>query len=322
MSSSTVTNAPPGQRNPTLGLIYAVAGAAVVSTNFITGKYGLGGKDVSAGFNSGTFSLVWCTAAAVYCFIACASRGRRNLALPLRLVLPMVLLGAFTGIGMLVGWEGLKLLNESFASFLYRFGPVFAILVGAIVLKEKLSALEIVCLMIMVAGGCLATIGQWKVVGTGVVLVMLSCAAAAVQHLIAKVYSRAIGTSTLVFYRASIGALTVALWLMVRGGADFDVPARYWAVTLLGALLGPCIGYLLTWRAFRYWDLARSGIVWTAQPLFVLPMAWLAFGRLAQPQELAGGAVILAGAAVLAWVHLRHATRGPVPQPGDISTGE
>jgi len=280
------------------GFLYSLGGTVLVSTNFITAKYGL------KGFNSETFSLVWTAAAAFYSLlVVLVSRQWQQMALSPSAARSIALMGLATGAGMILGWAGLARLDPSFAAFLWRFQPVLAIMLGILFLGERLSLKEIAPVAVMIFGGCLSTIGRWDVVGLGTMLTLLACVAVAVQMVIAKARVHEIHPNILVVYRVGIGAAVIMLWTFLRGKADFAVEASYWYVTLLGALLGPCVSFLLTFRSYRYWDLSRSSMVKTAQPLFVLPLAYIAFGQLPAGKELFGGSIILVGAFGLAWIH-------------------
>jgi drug/metabolite transporter (DMT)-like permease len=287
------------QGNSFKGFFYALGGTVLVSTNFITAKYGL------RGFNPETFSLIWTSAAAIYAFLIVFVMGQRQqLVVHTHVIGKIALIGFTTGAGILLGWAGLARLDPSFASFLWRFSPVLVITFGALFLGERLSIKELVCIAIMVLGGCISVIGRWHIAGIGLIMTLLACCATAVQRLTAKIAVAETHPNILVFYRVSIGALIIALWTFFTGKADFDVKVSYWLVTLLGAFLGPCASFLLTFRSYRYWDLSRSGIVLTTQPLFVLPLAYLFLGKLPVGRELFGGCLILTGALWLAWIHL------------------
>ncbi len=269
-----------------------------MSTNFVTAKYGL------QGFNPETFSLVWTSAATFYSFIVIVLAGHlKNLVIPLHTIKNIILLGLATGVGMILGWAGLSLLDPSFASFLWRFGPVLTIVLSVIILHEKIKGKEIIPIAIMISGGVLSTVGRWHIVGAGVVLTLLACCAVSVQMLIAKMKVVEIHPNVLVFYRVGLAALCITIWTFLTGRANFNVASPYWGSTLLGAFLGPCASFLLTFRSYRYWDLSRSSMVLTAQPLLVLPMAYIAFGRIPIGRELIGGFVILVGAFWLVWSH-------------------
>jgi drug/metabolite transporter (DMT)-like permease len=227
----------------------------------------------------------------------------RELAIPKKKVRSILLLGLATGSGMVLAWSGLSLLDPSFASFLWRFSPVLIIILSVFILGERLRLIEAVPIGIMVLGGAMTTYGRWHIVGTGVILTLLGCVAVAVQMLVVKLNVKEIHPNVLVFYRVSLAALFIALWSAMTGKLNFEISAPHLAVTLLGAFLGPCASFLLTFRSYRYWELSRSSIVLTAQPLFVLPMAALVFGTIPTGLELAGGFVILGGAFFLVLLH-------------------
>lgn len=286
-------------RSDTLkGLLYSLAGAILGSTNFVTAKYGV------KGFNPETFSLVWTSAAAVYTLLIVLATGhRRQLELPAYAVKKVALMGVVTGAGMVLSWAGLARLDPSFSAFLWRFSPVLTIVLSVLFLDEKLLGKEWVPIAVMFLGGCLSTVGRWRIVGVGTILTLLACFAASVQMLIAKMETSEIDPNILAFYRVGVGALAIALWTFLMGKADFDVAASYWAVTLLGAFLGPCAQFLFIFRSYQYWDLSRSSIVRLSQPLFVLPLAYFILGKFPTSIELAGGLLIMAGAFWLGWIH-------------------
>lgn len=296
---------PPTPRDPVRGFVWALAGTALVSTNFVTAKYAL------RGFNPETFSTVWTGAAALYAlaWLAVTGRGREAVGI-WREPGKTGLLGLLTGAGMVLTWSGLQRLDPSFAALLWRFMPVMILLLGVVFLRERIRGIEVVPLVLMVAGGAAGTVGRWDVVGAGVVLTLVAAVAGAGQMLLAKLLVARHSPAAVVFARLGLAAVLIAAWTVALGRADFRVAPSYWAVTLLGALLGPCVSHILQFRSYQHWELSRAGIVLAAQPLFVLPMAVLILGETPQWRELAGGALILAGAFWLGVLSLR-----PAPAP-------
>lgn len=286
------------KQNNTKGFLFALAGTILVSSNFVTAKHGL------KGFNPYTFSMIWTIAATCFAFIITVLSNRiRELILPRHLILRMVALGFATGLGMLLGWAGLALLDPSFASFLWRFGPALTIIASYVVLRERMSAWEILPFVIMLIGGVISTVGVWHAVATGVVLTFLACVTVAIQMLIAKKSITDLHPNTLVFYRVGGAAVAITLYTLLINKVEFSGDITHWTATLAGALLGPCCSFLLTFRSYRYWSLSRSSIVLTIQPLFVLPVAYIVFGRIPTTLQLVGGAIILIGALWLAKLH-------------------
>jgi len=290
------------------GLLYSVTGMIFLSGGLITAKYAL------SGFNPEMFSTVWCISAAVYAFIIVLATGRTRQIFQLNRTerANIILLGIFTGVGMILGCAGLARLDPSFAAFLWRFLPLLTILSGIIWLGERLMLKEILPIIIMIAGGAISTIGRWNIVGTGVILVLLACVTAAVQMIIGKTQSTSIHPTILIFYRSLISALLVTIWTITTDKVDFSPVKSYWIVTIAGAFLGPVAGFWLTFQSYRFWDLTRSSIVLTVQPIVVLPLAYMFLRQLPSKQGFIGGMIILAGALWLTYIHLARARKNKV----------
>jgi drug/metabolite transporter (DMT)-like permease len=286
------------RRNNTKGFLYALGGTLLVSTNYVTAKYGL------KGFNPETFSLIWTLTAAFYALIVIIISGKtKHLLIPAKSLRSIAVLGLATGAGMILAWSGLALLDPSFASFLWRFSPVLIIILSALFLGERLRLIEVMAISIMVLGGALTTFGRWHIVGTGVTLTLLGCVAVATQMLMVKRNVTTIHPNILVFYRVFLAALVITVWAIINGKLQLRISGPHLLVTLIGAFLGPCASFLLTFRSYRYWELSRSSMLLTAQPLIVLPLAYAAFGKIPSGLELLGGFVIIAGAFILVWLH-------------------
>ena len=280
------------------GFLYALGGTLLVSTNYITAKYAL------KGMNPETFSFVWTLAASVYAFLIVLFTGKyRGLRISRGSVPGIAILGIATGSGMILAWSGLALLDPSFASFLWRFSPVLIIILSYFFLGERLRPIEIVPIAAMVLGGAITTVGRWDIVGTGVALTLIGCVAVAIQMIVVKLNIEIIHPNIMVFFRVFLAAVITGLWALASGRFDLNVGISYVLVAALGAFLGPCASFLLTFRSYRYWDLSRSSIVLTGQPLLVIPMAYVAFGKLPTGFELFGGLIILGGAFWLVWLH-------------------
>jgi len=272
------------------GLSFSLLGTFLVSTNFVTAKYAL------QGFDPLTFSLVWCSAATFYTLIIIYfTQQQKQLALSRESLRPIILLGLLTGIGMLLGWKGLAILDPSFVAFLKRFEPVLVILLSFIYFKERLVFGEILAIILITLGGIGSALGRWHVIGEGLIFIVGSSVAFALQLFLAKTRVHNVPPIILVFYRISIATGTIALWAIGEGGLNFNVTSHYWVVTFLGALLGPCLSFLCTFNSYRYWELSRSTIVLMLQPLFALLLAAIFLQQFPTKQELIGGFIILIG---------------------------
>ncbi|HUU42643.1 MAG TPA: DMT family transporter [Planctomycetota bacterium] len=307
-----MTHTPRHVEDTRKGFAFALSGTVLISTYFVTGKYALGA------FNTETFCFLWTSATTVFSLGIVIARGNlRDLVLPRR-ALPAVLgVCLCTGVGMVLLYDGIRRLDPSFVAFLARLFPAMVIVLGVVFLKERLRMIELAPMGVMVLGGIVSVWGRWGAVGAGVALALTGYLLFAFHRLFAKLSTAHVKASVLVFYRALGGWMVVTAWMLVLRRADFDVAPRYWWVLLVGALLGPCLGNMLSFHSYRYWSMSRNVMVLTIQPLIVLPLAWAVFRKLPEPQALVGGAVILAGSVWISWIYLQK-PKTPLPAAGPV----
>ena len=252
--------------NPRKGFLLALASIILLAVSLVSTKYAL--REI----NPETLSLVWTTSAAVFAFLFLLLRGfGRELRIPGRLVVPVLVLGLFTGVDIILNFASMRLLDPTFAAFLWCFLPVVSIILSLLFLGEKLSARELPPMAVMLFGAMASTYGQWPIVGRGVILISVAVLFAAAQALIAKVVVPDIHPRVLVFYRNGMAAVGIAAWIVPAGRFDLSlVHLDTWIVVLGGAILGPWAGVMLFFASLRYWELSRFSLVQITQPLFVL----------------------------------------------------
>jgi len=292
--------------NPVRGFTLSLLGTVFLACNYVTAKYAMGQPGVS-GFNPETLAVVWMWAATIYALIwAVGTRKVKELRLrgsPLRW---MLALGVANAICQLTTWQGLQRLDPSFAAFLWRFAPMMAILMGAVLLKEKIRPWEWVAVALMIGGGAWSSAGTFTAEWVGIALSLVSSFFSAAQWPLAKGGGKGLPSVTMNFYRVGVAAAGVTIYALAVGKLDFSqAHVSHWWVTLLGSFLGPFLSYVLMFKSYEYWAMSRSAIVWTLQPLVVLPLAYGVFGTIPTSAKLWGGLVMVVAAVWLAALHRR-----------------
>jgi drug/metabolite transporter (DMT)-like permease len=302
MSNVTATARPSVPANPVKGFLYALTGTALGGWSaFVFAKHALHPEE---GFTPAMFALLWAAAALGYLLVLLRIRGELKLLWAGRVAIGGLLLsGLFAGATGIFCWAGLARLDPSFAAFLGRFSPVLVILGGAVFLRERLTWLEVVAVGVMLFGGFFSLIGNWNVVGAGVVLMILSCVSGALWRLTTKMQSHYIPPMVANVWRLAVTALLLLVWVGVRGDWAIHAEPSRWAALLVGAFLGPCLGITLVLTSYRYWAVSRAAMVWMAEPLFVLPVALLLPSAALTLRQFIGGMIIMLGGFWLVWMH-------------------
>jgi drug/metabolite transporter (DMT)-like permease len=275
------------------GFALAFAGMVLLACNYITAKTAL------EAFNPVTFSVLWYVFATAYSLILICLMGQvSQLRLSGKDFRMMMLLGLTLTGSAALGWAALKLMDPTFSAFLGRLTPVMAILLGVVMLKETIRTQEWMCVLVMVAGGALSTMGgTWRAEWLGITLTLLASLFTALQFTIGKLGGSNIQPLVMNVYRTGVAGTLFILWCVFMGGFDLTVAQpRHWYAIFLGALLGPCLSVTLLYASYRYWDLSRTAMVLTLQPLAVMPMAYILFQTFPGGWKLVGGLLIMVGA--------------------------
>ncbi|MFO7900632.1 MAG: DMT family transporter [Planctomycetota bacterium] len=296
--------------NPARGFSFALSGTSILAiTTFVLAKYAL---RPDGGFPPALFALGWTASSSLFLLLGLAARGRlRQLRLPRAAAGHVLVAGLIGGVAHILFWSGLARLDPSLTAFLMRFSPVLVILLSAVFLGERLSGLEVAGVGLMVAGGCVSSLGDWgsSDLRAGVILILLCCAAASVWRILIKARSHHVHPMVGNFYRLALAALVIAPWAAASGASAAGVAADSWGVLLLGSLLGPCIGMSLTFNSYRYWDLSKTSMVMMVQPLIVVPVAAFMPQSSLTLVQFVGGMIILAGGLWVVWQHSRAGRR-------------
>jgi drug/metabolite transporter (DMT)-like permease len=290
------------------GFLLASTGTVLIATNYISVKYAL------SGMNAETFAWLWTLSAAVYAFIYIQLTGQGpSLNIGRDQVRIMAAIGVLNGLNAYLTWKGLSYIAPALSSFIWRFLPVFSILLGVIFLKESFLPAELLPMGLMILGTFTTVATRWESVSTGVLFSFSGCVVSSLQLLLVKIAVRKVKPGVVVFYRNLLGSLVVAAIMLLTHQANLNARLPFLAVAVLGPLHGEVISFILTFKSYTYWSLSYSSLVRTLDPLLVLPLGYLAYHYIPGPREFIGGSMILVGAVAFVLLHLQSTRPGSKP---------
>lgn len=227
---------------------------------------------------------------------------------------PILLAGAFFA-GDLFFWH-LSIVNTTVANatFFATTAPVWVVLGGWLVLRERFEAATIVGLACALAGGA-ALIWESLDIDPGRVRGDLYGVVTAVffgGYFLAVREARKTGGAARVTYLSSL--VTAALLLVVALLFDDRVLPRSlegWAVLAALALVSHAGGQGLLAFSLGHLPAAFSSLVIFLEALAAAGFAWAILGEALSPLQVAGGAIILLGI----WIARPRRRPNPVPTP-------
>jgi drug/metabolite transporter (DMT)-like permease len=309
----------PKMRRQLTGFALASGGMLLLSCNYITAKTAM------QGFNPKTFAALWYIVATGYSLVLTFALGQGSqLKIRGKELRLMLWLGITLTLSALFGWAGLSKMDPTFNAFLGRLTPMMTILLGVVLLKEHVRPLEWLAVAVMVGGGVLSTMGgTWQAEWWAIVLTLAASFCTALQFTLGKFGGdKHIPPLVMNVYRTAVAAIAITVVTLAIGEFDLAMAEpRHWGALLLGALLGPCLSVTLIYDSYRYWEMTRTAMVLTLQPLAVLPMAYVIFHDIPGGWKLIGGLIILAGGLWLVALHRPPHNKSALPDGGRDADG-
>jgi drug/metabolite transporter (DMT)-like permease len=226
----------------------------------------------------------------------------------------LILLGAADyGVGGLLYIGSLRHIDAALAFLLVYTFPAMVTLISVIIGREKLRpslVLAVVLTFIGVAmvleAGMAITGEQW--IGVGMVLsaaLILAVSLVFCEGLMDRLSASQISFVT----HGSGGVLMLSLLPFVGLRPDILLEPRNLIVLIYISVFGTAISMILFYMGMKKIGAARASIVTTAEPVFVVLLAWMLLGETLSPVQIAGVAIQVSGVLLVQ-------LRVPIIEPG------
>jgi drug/metabolite transporter (DMT)-like permease len=251
-------------------------------------------------------TVVWTRFAMGVAVLGAVVAHRRQLAVPSKSDLAY-----FAGLGFLgisfhqwLQSNGLVTAQASTSAWIVTTTPVFMALLGWLVLRERLSGMAVLGIvvaaagvLVVVSGGDLAAVAAGRFGTAGDLLVLLSSPNWAVFSVLSRRGLLRYPSALMMFWVMTAGwLLTTAFFLAGPGPADLArlTPAGWAAVVFLGIF---CSGaaYVFWYDALSVLPASQAGAFLYVEPLVAVAVAAALLGEPVTFAVLAGGAAILFG---------------------------
>ena len=199
-----------------------------------------------------------------------------------------------------------------FADFLYVFSlshisvvnaviighmqPVFIILFGFFILRtDKLTNFDYIGILMMILSGILVTTGtlenlmNFKFGSIGDLFVLSAAIAWATTAIVTRKYVKHLNTGVIVFYRFSIAAVVLSIFLIVNN--RFFI-ANYYQVAV-GIIIG--IGSILYYESLKRIKAAQTSALELSTPVFAAVLAYFTLSEVPTIMQFVGVGLLLLG---------------------------
>ncbi|MBN1991281.1 MAG: DMT family transporter [Anaerolineae bacterium] len=277
------------------GALLTLASAACVAVTYVTSK------QVMQNLSPLAFTPIWFGVASLWGVgFYLLRNGVKTPPGLSRTIWPILGLGFFNGLANLLFFIAVNLGNPTLVAFFSRSETVYTVLLGALLLGERMRRYQWAGAILAVFGAGVMTFRAGPVVWLMLALLLVSSFFLSASTLLAKKYILAVEPLVLSTARTVIMAVLLAgvglaakQWTWPSGAA--------WLWIIGGSFFGPFLSYVLFYRGLRYFDLGQGAVIRSTQPLFVAVYSLILFGVFITAQQWLGGLMMLAGVALMLW---------------------
>lgn len=199
-------------------------------------------------------------------------------------------------------WAIMVSSNAAIPSFLRNMEYIFVALLGVVLLGERFVKLEILGVILTILGVLIISYHKDTTFASFITgtsgLMIVSTVFYAMRTITAKKYIETITPTMLAINRAIF--LFLFATIFVNALKQSLIISQYAFLNILiGSFLGPFLTSLGQYNALKHIEASRSAILQSTTALFVLLGAYLYFGKLPLPYQIAGGLFTIAGAILL-----------------------
>ncbi len=269
----------------------------------------------------GVAIAVWRTAIASVLLAPFALRraGREMRDLPLREILVIILAGVLLGVHFIAWIESLFYTTVASASVLVTTSPIFLVILGYLILGERLSKGVVAAILVAVGGSVLISFGDATGGAArphalfGNALALLASLVGSGYLLIGRVVRRKTSWAAYVFPLYCVAALTTLAAAWLRGVPLVGYEPVFYALCAAMAVGPQLLGHGTFNHALAYLPAALVSLLALLEPVGASVMAYFLFGEMPAVGAMAGMVVVLAALAVIVLVRRRRPRRAAPP---------
>ena len=225
-------------------------------------------------------------------------RKREHRPIPLKFVLVCALSGLFLALHFAAWIYSLEFTTIASATVIVNTHPLFVVLLGFLLLRERVTKRALLLLFVIVAGSVLLSIGD---VSLGRValkgdLYSLIGAASVACYLVAGRYARkSLSARSYTFLVYSSSAVALALVSIVSGTRLGGYSYREYLIFGALALFCTIFGHSIFNWALKYVKTATLATIVLAEPIFATALGFIIFSELPPALTFVGASIMLAG---------------------------
>lgn len=185
--------------------------------------------------------------------------------------------------------------SPTYSSLMIATGPIFSVIVGTLVFKEKFGVINMLGILVCLGGivmvtVCSSTMG--KAFWLGMVLLIIAVLAEVGHASFTKILSGKYEPSVIVMYQFLLGSVYLFPLFVGVGLRDFNADVylswNFWKPVVCLAVLCSSLAFSLWANTIRHLGVAKSSIFMSTIPVFTAICGWILGQELLSAMQWAG----------------------------------
>jgi len=195
--------------------------------------------------------------------------------------------------------------NPAVVSFIGNIGPVFVILMGITLLRERFRQSQLAGIAITLMGIFVINYRQGGFAGftdPGAIYVISASLFFSLATISGRKYRKYLNPGYMSLIRSFLMAVVMGILFFRQSGAGlFDISGTIWRDLLLGSLLETTIVIVFAYKALKMIEATKTSLIISSKGVWALALAWIFLGVFPTGFQLAGGILTLIGVGLITW---------------------
>jgi len=277
------------------GIILLIICVFIHGSQPILGKYGV--SLVPPLFFASLTNLI---AAAFLILLILARRENIFLLLKARYFLILLSIGFFgTTLSNILFFYGVRLTSGINSAILLQIEPLYALLIGYLLLKERINSRQIIATLFIILGTILVVYQGTSKLNWGDILVLLTPLCYQISHFFSKKLLNKTDLSPLFIAtgRTLYGGIFLFLLSQLAGIHEWSILAKHNMLSLFifYGIVVYALSYLTFYEAIKRINLSKASAIISVYPAVSILLAWFILREVPDIYQLAGFFIILLG---------------------------
>ena len=277
------------------GIILVIICVFIHGSQPILGKYGV--SLVPPLFFASLTNLI---AAVFLILLILARRENIFLLLKARYFLILLSIGFFgTTLSNILFFYGVRLTSGINSAILLQIEPLYALLIGYLLLKERINSRQIIATLFIILGTILVVYQGTSKLNWGDILVLLTPLCYQISHFFSKKLLNKTDLSPLFIAtgRTLYGGIFLFLLSQLAGIHEWSILAKHNMLSLFifYGIVVYALSYLTFYEAIKRINLSKASAIISVYPAVSILLAWFILREVPDVYQLAGFFIILLG---------------------------